>query len=175
MSEELRKLAERIFELSYVPIWGIEDKELRIQRYEQILEGVKKSHMPPLDAEKVIGLMDEMCKAAWQSGNSSKLRMLYNSYQWNAETQKLMNALLAALGIGDTSVPFRTDEDGNTFISGVLAEQSSKRVQGKDTLSGDLENVIAIGEFEVVDPEGKYLQTTVDNVHTFELKGDGDE
>jgi len=40
MKKKLRKLAEDIFNLSYVPIWGLEDKELRIQQYEQILKEV---------------------------------------------------------------------------------------------------------------------------------------
>ena len=40
MEKKLRKLAEDIFNLAYVPIWGLEDKELRIQQYEQILQEV---------------------------------------------------------------------------------------------------------------------------------------
>ena len=43
MKKKLRKLAEDIFNLAYVPIWGSEDKELRVQQYEQILKDVEKS------------------------------------------------------------------------------------------------------------------------------------
>ena len=43
MKKKLRKLAEDIFNLAYVPIWVPEDKELRVQQYEQILKDVEKS------------------------------------------------------------------------------------------------------------------------------------
>ena len=76
------------------------------------------------------------------------------------------------------SVPLsavQTDEDGNLVIGGVFTMSSNKRVPGKDVVSGDLEHVIAIGDFEVDDPDGKYRQTTVGDTHTFELKEDNNE
>ena len=40
MKKKLRKIAEDRFNLAYVPIWGLNDKELRIKQYEQILKEV---------------------------------------------------------------------------------------------------------------------------------------
>ena len=65
----------------------------------------------------------------------------------------------------------KTDEDGNIVIAGLFTDATGKRVQGKDTLSGDLEHVIAIGDLEVKDPDGKYECISDGNVHTFKLGG----